>query len=479
MNPSLPRRTPSELNVDATGVLAFLDGMEKADGVEPHSIMLLRGGAVIAEGWWDPYTAERARLLYSLSKSFTSTAAGFAVDEGLIDLDDTVISYFPELDGEVTDARARSILVRHALAMAGGHHEDTMERALAIDPTNLVRGFLMTPLESDPGTVFAYNQPSTYTVAAIVQRVTGKRPSEYLRSRLFDPLGVGDVGWLQDDSGREQGYSGMFADTDAIARLGQLYLQRGIWNGKQILSTSWIDQATTVKVATSAQDDPDWSKGYGFQFWMARHGYRGDGAYGQFCVVLPEYDVVLALTGQSMDMQKVLDLAWEHLLPAFSGDETSATDASADAALRQRLATASLPPLTNAQAIPPLDSRSYAAAAGNDHPSLNRIDMDTAVNGSPWSLTLVDGDDRLGIFPGIGTWGVAGVTAASAGWIASGDATSSAGRLAADVIFLETPHRLHLVLDASTSTFTAKWATHPLGFMPLRAMKVPETARAV
>ena len=124
---------------------------------------------------------ERPHLLYSLSKSFTSTAAAFAIAEGLLDLDATVLSYFPELDTEITDQRSRSILVRHVAAMASGHLEETVERALALDPVEPVRGFLLIPPDREPGSVFAYNQPCTYTLAAIIQRLTGQTLIEYLR----------------------------------------------------------------------------------------------------------------------------------------------------------------------------------------------------------------------------------------------------------------------------------------------------------
>jgi CubicO group peptidase (beta-lactamase class C family) len=156
-----------------------------------HSLMIIRHGQVVAEGWWSPYAPEQTHLLYSLSKSFTSTAAAFAVAEGLLDLDATVLSYFPELDREITDPRSRSMLVRHVAAMASGHLEETADRALVLDPLEPVRGFLLIPPDREPGTVFAYNQPCTYSLAAIVQRLTGQTLTAYLRPRLFDPLGIG------------------------------------------------------------------------------------------------------------------------------------------------------------------------------------------------------------------------------------------------------------------------------------------------
>src|SRR6478609_1731442 len=157
-NPVFPRSTPSAQGVDPAGVEAFLDQMDAHPEVELHSLMLLRNGHVVTEGWWAPYTPERVHLLYSLSKSFASTAAGLAAAEGLLDLDRTVLSYFPELDADVTDERSRSMLVRHVAAMASGHDTETIERVFASDPDDLVRGFLQIPPEHEPGTWFAYNQ---------------------------------------------------------------------------------------------------------------------------------------------------------------------------------------------------------------------------------------------------------------------------------------------------------------------------------
>lgn len=263
----LPVSSPAAQGVDSAGILAFLDAVEAAPDIEPHSLMILRHGHVVASGWWAPYTPDRVHLLYSLSKSFTSTAAGFAVAEGLVRLDDPVISYFPEFEAEITDPRSRAMLVRHVASMASGHLGDTLEEAARLDRKEFVRGFLLVPPDREPGTVFAYNQPATYTLASIVQRVTGQSLTEYLRPRLLDPLGIGETAWLQRPPGRDLGFSGLHAATDAIARLGQFYLQDGVWNGERLLPSSWIAEATREQIPTvdaSAGDSgSDWERGTG------------------------------------------------------------------------------------------------------------------------------------------------------------------------------------------------------------------------
>ena len=190
---ALSRSSPESEGVDPAGIQVFLDTLESAPDIEMHSLMIIRHGQVVAEGWWSPYAPEQTHLLYSLSKSFTSTAAAFAVAEGLLDLDATVLSYFPELDREITDPRSRSMLVRHVAAMASGHLEETADRALVLDPLEPVRGFLLIPPDREPGSVFAYNQPCTYSLAAIVQRLTGQTLTAY--------CGPGcSIRWASDES---------------------------------------------------------------------------------------------------------------------------------------------------------------------------------------------------------------------------------------------------------------------------------------
>ncbi|MET0933341.1 MAG: serine hydrolase domain-containing protein [Mycetocola sp.] len=469
MHRSLPRSTPSAHGVAARGIAAFVDAVEAAPHVEPHSLMLLRDGHVLAEGWWSPYTPDRVHLIYSLSKTFTTTAVGFAVDEGLFTLDDTVLSHFPELEAEITDPRSRRMRVRHLLAMASGHREETLQRAHDIDSTNLVRGFLLVPPEEEPGTVFAYNQPCTYALSLIVQRTSGASLTDYLRPRLLDPLGIDDIGWITDESGRELGFSGLHAQTEAIAAVGQLYLQGGEWDGGQLLPASWVDEATRSHVANGTDPASDWEQGYGFQFWMARHGYRGDGAFGQLCVVLPEHGVVLAMTGQCDDMQGILDLAWEHLVPAFGGPADRESGVEADAALAARLASLVLPPVDSAQ-TGRVEAGHFVPAADNALPALTGIDL-SPTDGDV-ALRLVEGDDRLELEAGFGRWTTSDATAASAGW--TDDTT-----LAIDVIFVETPHRLHLSFDFANGTFAARWETEPMHPLPLHAMRKPAAADPV
>ena len=461
---ALTRSAPSAQATDARGIIEFLDAIEATEatdaaGIEPHSIMLLRHGHVIAEGWWAPYRPEGVHHLYSLSKSFTSAAAGFAVAEGLLDLDAPVISYFPELDAEVTDPRSRAILVRHIASMSAGHTTEQWDRAMAADAGEPVRGFLLEPPDGTPGVTFAYSQSTTYTLGAIIQRAAGRSLLEYLRPRLFEPLEIGEAFWLQHPKGRDLAFAGLHATTEAVARLGQLYLQGGVWEGRRLLAPEWVAEATRAQVQNG--DGPasssDWAQGYGFQFWMSRHGYRGDGAFGQFCVVLPEQDVVLAITAETADMQAVLDAAWTHLLPAFDRDGS----AEADAALNARLTGLRLPFPETEGVLP---DREFTAAR-SELPTLQRISL------TPHELNLHDDNGATTTRPL-----VAGSLPPATGHLTARAARTDVDTVVVHVQLTQTPHKVRITCDLRTGTFEAAWRTAPLARwweMPLSAIADP------
>ncbi len=479
----MPVSTLAKEGVLAEGVEAFLDVLEESPNIDPHSLMILRHGRVVAAGWWWPYGPERPHLLYSLSKSFTSTALGLAVAEGLVGLDDEVIRFFPELDAEVTDRRTRSMLVRHIAAMSSGHVEDTWMRAISQSPNDPVRGFLLLPPECEPGTVFAYNQPCTYTVATIVQKVSGQTVTQFLRSRVLDRLGAGPVSWIQYPPGQDMGFTGLHATTDTIARLGQLYLQNGKWENEQVVAPEWVKEATRLHIPTegrSVSSNPDWEQGYGFQFWISRHGYRGDGAYGQFCVVLPEKDVVIAMTAQTVEMQAVLSAVWDKLLPAFV--EEQPPDSGADSKLEDRLARLAVPTF-GVQAAPPAAREPWVDATftptgGTCEQQRSLLSVRVSTDKDGWEVTLDEAGFSLRAQLCNETWvvtepGKDGTdvvpNACFGGWL-------DEDTLRFDMIFLETPHRLSVTCAMPTGAFDAQWVTTPLhapGLRDLRAPKVP------
>ena len=348
INNQLPRAIPEAQGVSSVGILAFLEAIGKSKH-EFHSFILVRHGQVIAEGWWAPYRADLNHMLYSMSKSFTSTAIGFTVAEGRVKVDDLVTSFFPEdLPGTVSKNLA-ALRVKDLLTMSVGHAQDSTDAIRATD--NWVRTFLALPIQNPPGTAFLYNSGATYMLSAIVQKVTGQKVIDYLKPRLFDPLGIEGMTWDTCPLGINTGGWGLNIQTEGLAKFGQLYLQKGLWNDRRILTAPWVEEATTFKIQQPVPANPnppkeknDWLQGYCYQFWRSQHkAYRGDGAFGQFTIVMPEQDAVLAITSESSSMQGELDLVWEHLLPAMKAQPLPA-NASAQAQLKQKLASLALLP---------------------------------------------------------------------------------------------------------------------------------------
>lgn len=312
----LPRATPESQGVSSKAIADFIQAAdEKVNSM--HSLMILRHGKVIAEAWWAPEDADKPHVLWSLSKSFTSTAVGLAVQEGKLSVDDRVVSFFPDdLPAEPVE-NLRNMRVKDLLTMSTGHADEPNVR----QTQNWIKSFMAHPVPHAPGSFFRYNTPATFMQSAIVQKVTGQTVVEYLQTRLFDPLGIDPPRWDKNPQGISLGGYGLFLRTEEIAKFGQLYLQKGIWQGKQLIPADWVDLATSKQVSNGDNPSSDWNQGYGFQFWRCRHNaFRGDGKDGQFCIVMPDQDAVVVMTANTANMQAQLSLVWDHLLGGFQAE---------------------------------------------------------------------------------------------------------------------------------------------------------------
>ncbi|MBO5400029.1 MAG: serine hydrolase [Alistipes sp.] len=302
----------------------YLAAVEAA-GQDLHSIMIVKDGKVVKEHWMGEGAPDKLHILNSVSKTFTSTAVGLAIAEGKLSLSDKVVDLFPDkLPTEVSD-NLKKVEVRHLLTMSGGHDTEPSRRTMP-EGADWVEAFLAHPFEHEPGTYFWYNSMGTYMLSAIVQKVTGEKVIDYLTPRLFEPLAIEGATWQESPQGINTGGWGLYLKTEDLAKMGQLILRRGEWNGKQIVPAEWIDQMTTAHIdsrpagmrpeqITFKAEDSDWLQGYGYQMWRCRHGaVRADGANGQYIIVMPEQNVVIAMTANIGDMQGEINLVWEHLL---------------------------------------------------------------------------------------------------------------------------------------------------------------------
>ena len=351
---SLTRAIPEAEGVASDDIIKFLDATGKSK-TEFHSFMLLRHGKVIAEGWWDPYRADLKHTLYSCSKSFTATAVGFAVNEKKLSLSDKVISFFSNDLPDTVSKFLSELTVKDVLIMSDGQEPDPTG-IVGTKYTNWIKGFFATPILHEPGSVFLYNSLGTYMLSAIVQKVTGQKVVDYLKPRLFDPLGITGMDWEMDKQGINTGGWGLRLKTEDMAKFAQLFLQKGKWNGKQILPGSWVEEASTKQILQSPEapqskrDSSDWLQGYCYQMWRCRHNaFRGDGAFGQFMIVMPEQDAVLAITAESPDLQGEINLVWDYLLPAFKNGKLAPNEAAVSR-LKEKIKSLAVPiPQKNAQ----------------------------------------------------------------------------------------------------------------------------------
>ncbi|MCA1684857.1 MAG: beta-lactamase family protein, partial [Planctomycetia bacterium] len=351
----LPRSSPEAQGVSSPALLKFVEAADQnIDAM--NSVMIVRHGHVVAEGWWAPYGAGSPHSLYSLSKSFTSTAVGLAVAEGKLSVDDEVLKFFPEDAPADPGKNLKAMRVSDLLRMSTGHQEEPKRTP----DQPWTRTFLAQPVPFKPGTHFLYNTSGTYMLSAVVQKATGMTVLDYLRPRLFEPLGIEHPTWESSPQGITTGGFGLSIRTEDVAKFGQLYLQKGEWGGKRLIPAEWVEAATARQTSNGSNPRSDWDQGYGYQFWRCRHGaYRGDGAFGQYCVVMPEQDAVVAITSGVKDMQAVLDLVWDELLPALKSG-TMAPDPDTASKLEQTLRGLTLRPVEGSGSPAKGSERTYA-----------------------------------------------------------------------------------------------------------------------
>ena len=330
---ALARRTPEALGIPTAALAALADRLQD-EGLDPHALLIARHGEVAFETAWAPYRLDRPALVYSASKTYTSLAIGFLADEGRLGLDDSA--------GALLGVpNPHEITVRHLLTMNTGHSAEQIERVgddprmlLAIDPAHA------------PGSHFAYSSPATHALSAIVTAVTGEALTAYLRPRLLDPLGIGER-WMSSRGGIEHGASGYHLTVDDLARTGVMLGAGGVFAGAQVAPAWYVEEMSRAWSVTAAFDGPpagpsevnDWALGYGYQVWRGRHGFRLDGAAGQFALVLPERDLVIAYQGATLDPQATLRAFWAFVAAVETADaagEAAGTVAAAADAVRPR-----------------------------------------------------------------------------------------------------------------------------------------------
>jgi hypothetical protein len=347
MKKEFERVTPESVGIPSELIGKLVDKLESGF-TEPHGLMIMRHGKICAEGWWTPYAPGIRHGLQSHTKTYAATAVGIAYTEGLLKLEDRIIDIFKEEAPENPSQNLQRLTVADVLCMGCGM--DTMP----FPSLNWIKEFLATPVNHVPGTTYMYNSTGSTLLGAIVRRLTGLGLHDYLKPRLFDKIGIDadNLRWIYMPDGMEVGGGGLYATTEDNLRLMKLYADGGVWEGERILSEDYVKKASTLQneSATEEANNPlakDNFLGYGYQIWMCKPKdvYRADGAMGQFTIVVPNKDMIIAITENASGShwaQTTLDAMWEFMEELPDADSLPEKETISEK-LARRMNTLSLP----------------------------------------------------------------------------------------------------------------------------------------
>jgi CubicO group peptidase (beta-lactamase class C family) len=317
---TLPRADAAKMGIDTTHYHKVWDVVWSKATDELHSLMVVKDGKVVYERYAPTLNAQTPKVLWSASKTFTSTAVGFAVDEGKLSVKDPVISFFTKEElPDTLDERLKRMTVKDLLTMSSGFSRDLLVDAITSFEGDWAQKALAVPMSREPGSKFAYNSMNTYLVSVIVSRAVGEPMDRYLDRKLFQPLGIKNWHWDHSPQGYPTGGWGLYLCTDDLAKAGQFYLQKGMWNGKQLLDPQWIIDSTSPQIYQKGVPvEDERGMGYGYQIWCDTHNaFRLDGAHGQHCIVMPEKDAVVAYHSNSRHTMDIIKYVWERIWPAL------------------------------------------------------------------------------------------------------------------------------------------------------------------
>jgi CubicO group peptidase (beta-lactamase class C family) len=345
-----PTAPPEEQGFDS-GLLAEVVEQISQQDLPVDSVQVARNGVLILDAYFYPYLGDGTHDLASVTKSVTSTLVGIAVDQGLLTLDQNVVASFPDLGPDPANGKG-DIELRHLLTMTSGldcgRTEGEPELYEMIGSDNYVQYALDLPMAVAPGTAFAYCSPGSHVLSAMLANATGTNTLDFAGDNLFDPLDIEDAKWPEDPQGVNHGWGDLQLHPRDMARIGQLFLNEGNWNGVQVVSKDWVREATQKLVVVDAE-----GTGYGYQWWVLSGVFEGLyealGNGGQAIIVWPDKDVVAVFTGRGVDV--LADVA-PRVAAALQSDAALDPNPEAYARLNTAIEDATEPPA--AKPIPPL-----------------------------------------------------------------------------------------------------------------------------
>lgn len=338
----LPRSSCADEGVDPVAVSRWVDSMMAIPETEVHHLMVLRHDKVIAECHPAPFRAEYTHTLYSCSKTVTALAIGCLIDDNRLRLDDRVAALLPEYMPDTISDKLAQVTVRHLLTMATGI---TPELAIYARQDDWLTHYYSG--EVDELGRFLYDSMCTYTLGVIVEKLSGMSLLDFVKQRFFNPMGITVTDWELSPGGHNTAGFGLRLQAESMAKIGLLILHGGQWNGRQLVSTEWIDQMTTAHInyKNPSPTPSDTNQGYCYQMWrcLIPGAFRADGAYGQFIIISPEHDMVVVVNGYSARTAAELRLVREVLVPGVTDAAPDKRIRRAEQEMTRRLAAQSLP----------------------------------------------------------------------------------------------------------------------------------------
>ena len=317
-NTRLQHVTPESVGVKSAALKTFIDEInEKKLGLQ--SFTVVRHDKVCAQGFFKPYSKEYPHVLYSMSKSFTSTAVGFAVADGLLSVDDKIYKFFPEYKNAKLPPNNK-LTVEMLLTMRSDKLITFLDEKNKHD---WIKQYFDAPFFAPPNTKFNYISENTFMLSAIVSRVTGKSIADYLYEKLFEPLGIEKPFWETDGNGYCAGGWGLYMKSEDIAKCFLPYIHGGKWiDGTQLIPAEWVKTATAKHTDSVHDGFIDNMCGYGYQFWRnpVSNSFRADGLFGQRCFMFPNYDALVVLNCGESEDYKVMKVFWKYFPECFQND---------------------------------------------------------------------------------------------------------------------------------------------------------------
>lgn len=387
----LPRANPSERNVSAARIAEFLSECGSL-GVELNSLMIWRGGAVVAEGWAWPYRADLKHMMHSATKSFLSVAVGLAIEEGRFRLEDRVVSFFPEHVPSTVPPHLANMTVKDLLTQTSGHAHGTSGARWRGIPTSWIAEFLKIEVPYVPASTFRYSSATSFMLSAIITRTTGDNVRAYLQPRLFEPLGIEDLAWDMGPENINPGGNGISARTGDLLKLAILHLQGGEWDGRRVLPAAWVKDATTPK-----RGNP-----YGYHWWAGPRGsFYAYGVFGQFAFVFPEHDAIVVTTAATPYGEETLrSLVWSHFPAAFDAPLPADPWPDEDALAAQLASMRVLAPLptSNSPLASLISGRRFEADQNGE--GIRWLRFDFEAGGATLTVADARGEHRIDVGPG-------------------------------------------------------------------------------